>query len=92
MNLDAPERFGEVDRCDALADVEASAQQWEHARELAGERVDLDGADAVVGAGMGGSGIAADVVALLAADALPLPVVVHKGYGLPRFAGPRTLV
>jgi glucose/mannose-6-phosphate isomerase len=48
---------------------------------------------------MGGSGIAGDVAAALAnvvppaeRDLPPIPVIVHKGYGLPPFVGPRTLV
>jgi glucose/mannose-6-phosphate isomerase len=93
VDLDAPAEYGAVDRADALADVEAAAAQWRHARELAGAvRADLDGVSAVLVLGMGGSGISGDVVATLAADRLPVPVLVHKGYGLPAWVGARTLV
>jgi glucose/mannose-6-phosphate isomerase len=92
MSLDRPETFAAVDPHDALGDVEATPAQWAHARELADVRLDLDGVDAVVVTGMGGSGICGDVVAALAADRLGVPVTVSKGYGLPRFVGPRTLV
>lgn len=92
MNLDHPDSYGGVDPDDALGDVEASADQWEHARELASGALDLRGVDAVVVIGMGGSGLTGDIVAALAAGRLDVPVAVHKGYGLPRFVGRRSLV
>lgn len=92
MNLDEPQRYGEVDHADALGDVEGAAEQWVRARDLADVRLDSDGVEQVVVAGMGGSGICGDVVRALAEDRLDVPVTVHKGYGLPRFVGPRTLV
>ncbi len=48
--------------------------------------------DHVVVAGMGGSGIVGDLVAAVGRDRLPVPVVVAKGYGVPAFVGPRSLV
>lgn len=99
MNLDDPASYATVDPQDALGDVEATAEQWEEARRLADVRLDLGDVDAVVLTGMGGSGIAGDVAATLAnvipvsgRRMPPLPVVVHKGYGLPPFVGRRTLV
>lgn len=47
---------------------------------------------AVVVAGMGGSGIAGDVVAALASPSSPAPVVVHRGPGLPGWVGAADLV
>jgi glucose/mannose-6-phosphate isomerase len=47
---------------------------------------------AVVVAGMGGSGIAADLVAALATRASAVPVVTHRGYRLPGWVGPMDLV
>jgi len=90
--LDAVERFGSVDASDALGDVEATPQQWREAAGAAVPRLPLADFDAVLIAGMGGSGIAGDVAAVLAAPVAALPVVVHKGYGAPAFVGPRTLV
>ncbi len=92
MDLDDPRRYGAVDGSDALADLETTADQWAHARELAGVALDLDDVDTVVVTGMGGSGIGADIVWALATGSARRPVVVHKGYGLPAFVGPRTLV
>jgi glucose/mannose-6-phosphate isomerase len=47
--------------------------------------------DDVVVLGMGGSGIAGDVLAAVANATLPVPVVVLKQIRTPRFIGPRTL-
>jgi glucose/mannose-6-phosphate isomerase len=92
VNLDDPTTYASVDPKDALADVEGTPAQWAMARGLANVRVDLDNVTAVVITGMGGSGIAGDVAAAIAAPRLPVPVVVHRGYGLPGFVGPHTLV
>ena len=93
VNLDQPDRYPEVDASDALADVESSAEQWASARALAaGTRIDLADATAVLVLGMGGSGISGDVVATIAAEGFPLPVLVHKGYGLPAWVGPQTIL
>ncbi len=46
----------------------------------------------IVIAGMGGSAIAGDLVADLVAGACPVPVLVHRNYGLPAFVGAQTLV
>lgn len=53
---------------------------------------DLDRPRAVLVAGMGGSGIAGDVLAALAAPTSPAPVVVHRGPGLPGWVGAADLV
>jgi glucose/mannose-6-phosphate isomerase len=46
----------------------------------------------VVVLGMGGSGIAGDVLAAVAAPEMAVPVVVVKSYELPAFVGPDSLV
>lgn len=98
MNLDDPTTFTGLDPADALADVEGSAEQWADARRRADVTLDLEGVDHVVVVGMGGSGIAGDVVAAVAAAEPPtspaarLPILVHKSYGVPPHVGPRTLV
>src|SRR6185436_18880587 len=48
--------------------------------------------DAVVIAGMGGSAIAAELTAGAFGVKLPRPIVVVRGYTLPAWVGPRTLV
>ncbi|MDQ1704584.1 MAG: glucose/mannose-6-phosphate isomerase [Frankiaceae bacterium] len=47
---------------------------------------------AVVVTGMGGSGIAGDVLAAIAAPSSPTPVFVHRGPGLPGWVGAADLV
>ncbi|MGQ0830193.1 MAG: bifunctional phosphoglucose/phosphomannose isomerase [Microthrixaceae bacterium] len=52
---------------------------------------DHDDIENVVVLGMGGSGIAGDIVAAVAAPFMSVPVVVAKGYEAPSFVGPGTL-
>ena len=51
-----------------------------------------EGISSVVVLGMGGSGIAGDVLAAVAGPVSPVPVVVSKHYECPSFVGPDTLV
>jgi len=53
---------------------------------------DIDDVNSVVVLGMGGSGIAGDLVAAVAGPFMPVPVVVAKSYELPAFVGEGTLV
>lgn len=92
MNLDDDEGFGKLDTAGALDDIAGTAEQWKSARSAAPPPADLRNVDAVVLAGVGGSGVCGDFVGALAADRLPVPVIVHKGYGLPAYVGPTTLV
>ena len=46
----------------------------------------------VVVIGMGGSGVAGDLLQAIATPILPIPVVVVKSYGLPAFVGENSLV
>lgn len=46
----------------------------------------------VVVLGMGGSGIAGDILSAAAGPFLPVPVIVSKGYELPAFVGESSLV
>jgi len=47
---------------------------------------------AVVVCGMGGSAIAGDVLAAVAGSSCPVPVLTHRGYGLPGWVGAADLV
>jgi glucose/mannose-6-phosphate isomerase len=53
---------------------------------------DRDYVEQVVVLGMGGSGIAGDLMTAVAGPFLPVPVVVVKSYDLPDFVGPGSLV
>src|SRR5215207_1462393 len=50
-----------------------------------------DAIDNVLVLGMGGSGIAGDVLAAIAAPFVSVPMLVAKGYAPPSFVGPGTL-
>ncbi|MFO7590639.1 MAG: O-antigen ligase family protein [Acidimicrobiia bacterium] len=85
-----------VDSIGFLEAVAGLPEQLDAAHELAGS-LDLsalpkaDAVDSIAVLGMGGSGIAGDVLAAVG-SALPVPVVVLKQYRTPAFVGPRTLV
>ena len=95
MNLDAFERFSEVDKSGMLAEIDGLPAQLQAAWELAFSlpMPDLAGVDRVVIAGMGGSAIGADLLAAYARDTLSFPLVVWRDYDLPAWArGSNTLV
>jgi glucose/mannose-6-phosphate isomerase len=46
----------------------------------------------VIISGLGGSGIGGSLVSSLLSDSLSVPVIVNKGYFLPAFTGPQSLV
>lgn len=88
MNLDDFSHFKDLDPQDMLAHVDGLPAQLETAWDL-GHRLPLpawEGIQRVVIAGMGGSAIGADLVSAAVMDACPVPVIVHRDYGLPAFA------
>lgn len=95
--LDDVSRLEAADPDGMLLAVASSAAQVREAAVLAAEagvaRLAADGRPrAVVVVGMGGSGIAGDVLAAVAGPTCPVPVVTHRGYGLPAWVGPVDLV
>lgn len=95
MNLDDLDYFKQLDTLDMLGQIDNLPDQLDSAYRL-GMQHDLpDWKDVkqVVIAGMGGSAIGADLLACYCASLAPLPVFVHRNYGLPLFArGAETLV
>jgi glucose/mannose-6-phosphate isomerase len=95
MNLDDLERFKQLDSLKMLAEIDNLPDQLGFAYQL-GMKHDLpDWRDfrQVVIAGMGGSAIGADLLAAYCASLSPIPVSVHRDYGLPLFVrGAETLV
>jgi glucose/mannose-6-phosphate isomerase len=53
---------------------------------------DEDRPRSVVVCGMGGSGIAGDVLAAVVGPGSPIPILTHRGYGLPGWVGAADLV
>src|SRR4051794_28935464 len=77
--------------------VEGLPEQLTAAHEAAGKIApsafpDAAGIDHIVVCGMGGSGIAGDVLAVSASHELTVPVIVLKQIRTPKFVGPNTLV
>ncbi|MDQ1602906.1 MAG: glucose/mannose-6-phosphate isomerase [Actinomycetota bacterium] len=74
----------------------AGAQVRQALRETDEALLDIAAEDgrprAVLIAGMGGSGITADVVAAVTGTACPVPVVAHRGFRLPGWVGAADLV
>ena len=95
--LDDPSGLAAGDPGEMLPAVASAAAQVREAAVLAAEAGVASLADdgrprAVVVCGMGGSGIAGDVLAAVAGPTCPVPVVTHRGYGLPAWVGPMDLV
>ncbi|HEX6127614.1 MAG TPA: bifunctional phosphoglucose/phosphomannose isomerase [Candidatus Limnocylindria bacterium] len=95
ITLDDPAVIRRIDVSDMLGKVRELPRQLARARRVAAS-VDLPDrhrdVDAVLLLGMGGSAIGAELVAALAGDRLRVPLLVHRDYGMPGWAGPRTLV
>src|SRR5215218_6943880 len=91
--LDDPAELARRDPGDMLGEVAGAGGQARVAL-LAAQAAPLVGPlpEVVVVAGMGGSGIAGDVLAGLAFAVSPVPVLAVKGDRLPAFVGPGTLL
>lgn len=90
--LDDVERLQRGDPSDMLRVVAGSGAQVREAAVAAAEsgidRLAGEGRPrAVVVAGMGGSAISGDLLAAIAGPGCPVPVVVHRDYGLPGWVG-----
>jgi len=95
--LDDLARLESADPGGMLRAVASSAAQVREAAVLAAEAgvasLNDDGRPrAVIVCGMGGSGVAGDVLAAVAGAGSPVPIVSHRGYGLPAWVGPVDLV
>lgn len=93
VDLDDPAALAQRDPGGMLGQVASAGDQARAALEAA-QAVPLDGPEprSVVVAGMGGSGIAGDVLGALAFYRSPVPVASVKGDRLPGFVGPSTLL
>jgi len=94
-DLDDPGALAAVDPHDALGAVERIPEQWLEAITRAQSCDGLPtrhGINGIVYCGMGGSGIGGDVLEAIATETGSVPVTVVKGYRLPAWTGPNTLV
>jgi glucose/mannose-6-phosphate isomerase len=93
MNLDDLEALARIDPHDARRALAEFPAQCRRATTLrATPPLGIGTPRLVVVAGMGGSAVGGDLLAACAADAVDVPVLVHRGYGLPTLAGPDSLV
>lgn len=99
MNLDDLTFMKQIDPQDMLSQIDALPDQLQSAWDLSQREPfgDLEPSKGsfrqIVISGMGGSAIGADLVAASVMDSCPIPIIVHRDYGLPAFAqGPETLV
>jgi glucose/mannose-6-phosphate isomerase len=95
--LDDPEALAEADPGEMLRHVASAAAQVREAQLLATEagidRIATSGRPrAIVVAGMGGSGIAGDVLAAVCGLGCPVPITTVRGYRLPGWVGAADLV
>jgi glucose/mannose-6-phosphate isomerase len=95
VTLDDPAAQRRIDPDDMLARVAEMPRQLAQARQVSAAfepDARLRDVDAVIVLAMGGSAIGAELVAAAAGTRLRVPLIVHRDYGLPAGAGPRTLV
>ena len=88
MNLDDFQSFKPLDPEDMLGHIDGLPDQLQFAWE-SGKNYPLPAIDklqAILIAGLGGSAIGADLLATYAAPLCPVPIVVHRDYGLPAWA------
>jgi len=91
--LDDDALYERVDPSGMLAAVEGWPDQWEAACRATERIASIEGRfESAVVCGMGGSGIAGDVVRGLLDPALPIPIRLVRGHEIPGFVGERTFV
>jgi glucose/mannose-6-phosphate isomerase len=94
-DLDTPQSFAACDPKGMLAHIAGLPQQCAEAWNRI-QRIKLPEeyhrARQVVVLGMGGSAIGADLLRGLLAEECPVPIIVHRDYGLPAFVDSHTLV
>jgi glucose/mannose-6-phosphate isomerase len=95
MNLDDLNHFKQLDNLNMIGEIDGLPDQLKTAWEL-GQTLplpDVKDVQRVIVTGMGGSAIGADLVSAFVMDKCPVPVMIHRDYGLPAFAkGKETLV
>ena len=88
MNLDDLQRFKQLDSQDMLGEIDGLPDQLASAFALGYKQPLPNWKDIrhVVISGMGGSAIGADLLSAYVAPTAPVPVTVHRDYGLPAWA------
>src|SRR6185503_18602165 len=93
MKLDEIRAIESIDRHDTRRVLAEFPEQCRRARGLrAAPAIAVERPRVVVMVGMGGSAAGADLLAACAAETSDVPILVHRGYGLPAAAGKEALV
>src|SRR5207237_2082944 len=93
VKLDDLRALAQVDPHDARSVLAGFPAQCRAARTLgATPPLTIPRPRVVVVAGMGGSAAGGDLLAACGVDSVDVPILVHRGYGLPALAGPDALV
>ena len=95
ITLDNPRVISGIDSADMIGRVRELPRQLALARRVAASvklPTSHTDVDTICVLAMGGSAIGAELVDGIAGDRLRVPLVVHRDYGLPSWAGARTLV
>ncbi len=95
ITLDDPTVLKKIDPSDMLGRVLDLPRQMTEAQRVASDlRLEPRHreVEAILVLAMGGSAIGAELVEAAAGERLRVPLVVHRGYGLPAWANERTLV
>lgn len=92
--IDSLEAIQDLDEQNMLGGIESLADQVRHAWTEVSKvsNIDADAIDSVVVAGMGGSGLGADIVSSVFHEQLTKPVTLIRDYTLPGFVSQNTLV
>lgn len=94
-SLDDEELVKELDSKDMLGITAQYPEQWEEAIQRAKKTPNLCDAsevEHVIICGMGGSGASGDLARVILEAEMEVPIIVSKGYHLPKFVSNRTLV
>ncbi len=93
MMLDDVGAIERIDRHETRRILAEFPEQCRRARALgASPAITVRRPRVIVMVGMGGSAAGADLVAACAAETVDVPILVHRGYGLPAAAGREALV
>lgn len=95
MDLNDLSQFKKLDAEDMLGHIDGLPDQLMKAWELGTQSIQVESFSLknITVCGMGGSAIGADLAAAYLADQLPIPITVHRDYGLPAYCnGENSLV
>lgn len=94
-NFITPQKIKKLDKANLLGSIELLGKQCEQAwREIKKVKMPkrYHQVQNIVVSGMGGSALGAHIIQALYANALRVPMEIVRGYSLPNYVGPKTLL